>query len=481
MNDTLFPEYFIEELRQTAGILSGPLKIAGQIILRPDFEKIEASIKNDQLHLSESRALSRNRGFQNSGGQKHPSAQLVVAFFIARHFYDNCYGERGYRMLCENSSLQDFIGRLGLSSFPSRNTIHEQINALSEQTLELFHQSILSCVEESGLDDFSAVIIDSTGIKADSAWPVDSELLKKLSCKIMGKIERIHDKLSYSERKAISLKRLQNSCDNFKKLDFAISMLKGKKGARQMRRQLYTKELLPKCRKFIKRLEEILPKIKQYCSVIQSMLIDEYFSRFVDKVLMVEHRFKMAPENYDAKTARKIYSMSDDDAVFIKKGGRETVFGYRPSFAFSASGFLTAFTLETGNTSDSKAFIKCLEKSEQMTEKTPAMISVDDGYCSSENLNHAIQNGTALISFSGSKGRKLLGDDVYESENYQLARNLRSISEAGISKLKNYHNLARYTVCGIKRVRQQTLIKAIGFNLERLCQLLCQNHVKVAA
>ena len=45
MNDTLFPEYFIEELRQTAGILSGPLKIAGQIILRPDIEKIEASIK----------------------------------------------------------------------------------------------------------------------------------------------------------------------------------------------------------------------------------------------------------------------------------------------------------------------------------------------------------------------------------------------------------------------------------------------------
>ena len=241
-----------------------------------------------------------------------------------------------------------------------------------------------------------------------------------------------------------------------------------------MRRQLYTKELLPKCRKFIKRLEEILPKIKQHCSVIQSMLIDEYFSRFVDKVLMVEHRFKMAPENYDAKTARKIYSMSDDDASIHKKGGRETVFGYRPSFAFSASGFLSAFTLETGNTSDSKAFIKCLEKSEQMTEKTPAMVSVDDGYCSSENLNHAIQNGTALINQRIK--RSTLGDDIYESENYQLARNLRSISEAGISKLKNYHNLARYTVCGIKRVHNKTLIKAIGFNLERLCQLLCQNQ-----
>ena len=43
MNDTLFLEYFIVELRQTAGILGDPLKIAGQIILRPDFKKVEES------------------------------------------------------------------------------------------------------------------------------------------------------------------------------------------------------------------------------------------------------------------------------------------------------------------------------------------------------------------------------------------------------------------------------------------------------
>ena len=78
MNDTLFPEYFIEELRQTAGILSGPLKIAGQIILRPDFEKIEASIKNDQLHLSESRALSRNRGFKIAGDRNIPQRSWLL-------------------------------------------------------------------------------------------------------------------------------------------------------------------------------------------------------------------------------------------------------------------------------------------------------------------------------------------------------------------------------------------------------------------
>ena len=328
---------------------------------------------------------------------------------------------------------------------------------------------------------FSAIIIDSTAIKADSTWPVDSVLLKKLSCKIMKNIQSIHDKLPCFERRRISLKRLHNYCDDMSKLDFEISMYKGKKGAKKMRKHSYVQELLPRCRKFMARLEKILPKIKQHCGIVKALTIDDCLSRFTDKVLMVEHRFNMAPEDYDAKTARKIYSMSDDDASFIKKGGRETVFGYRPNFAFSANGFLTSFTLESGNTSDSKAFTNCLEENEKMTGQKAIMISVDDGYSSAANLGYAIEKGAELVSISGSKGKKLLGEEIYESENYQLARNIRSISEAGISKLKNYHNLERFTVCGVKRVRQETLISTIGFNLERLCQLLCQIELNLAA
>lgn len=481
INDTLFPGYFIEELQQTVGILSGPLKIAGQIILLPEFEAIKKSIEVDQLQLSKDRAATRNREFKNSNTQKHPPAELVVALFIARHFYDNCYGDRGYSMLCENNSLHQFIGRLGIGKFPSRNTIHEQISALSEKTLKLFHQAVLNCVKACGLDDFAAIIIDSTAIKADSSWPVDSELLKNLSAKTMENIQRVHDKLPCLERRKIPLKRLQNYCDDMSKLNFEISMFKGKKGAKKMRRNSYTQELLPRCRKFMARLEKVLPKIKQHCGSVTVLTIDESLSRFTDKVLMVEHRFNMAPEDYDTKTARKIYSMSDDDAAFIKKGGRETVFGYRPNFAFSANGFLTSFTLESGNTSDSKAFTNCLVENEKMTSETAMMISVDDGYSSAANLDYALEKGAELVSISGSKGKKLLGEEIYETENYQLARNIRSISEAGISKLKNYHNLERFTVCGLKRVRQETLISAIGFNLEKLCQLLCQIEISVAA
>ena len=481
INDTLFPEYFIEELQQTVGILSGPLKIAGQIILLPKFEAIKKSIEVDQLQLSNDRAATRNSEFKNSNTQKHPPAELVVALFIARHFYDNCYGDRGYSMLCENNSLHQFIGRLGIGKFPSRNTIHEQISALSEQTLKLFHQAVLNCVKACGMDDFSAVIIDSTAIKADSAWPVDSALLKSLSGKIMKNILSVHDKLSCLERRKIPLKRLHNYCDDMRKLDFEISMFKGKKGAKKMRRNSYTQELLPRCRKFMARLEQILPEIKQRCGTAKALTIDECLSRFTDKVLMVEYRFNMAPEDYDAKKARKIYSMSDDDAAFIKKGGRETVFGYRPNFAFSANGFLTSFTLDSGNTSDSKAFTNCLMENEKITGETALMVSVDDGYSSAANLDYALEKGAELVSISGSKGKKLLGEEIYETENYQLARNIRSISEAGISKLKNYHNIERFTVCGLKRVRQETLISAIGFNLEKLCQLLCQIEISVAA
>lgn len=482
MDFTLFPEFFNDKLKETAGILSGPLSIAGKILQNPDFDEIQKSIENDQRELSKSRAAARNREFKEKDTNKHPPAELVVALFIGRHFYGKCFGKRGYEMLCENSSLQQFIARLGIATFPSRSTIHEQVSMLSENSLRLFHQAILKCVKDSELDDFSAVIIDSTAVEADSAWPVDSLLLKKLSRKTMSYLNELHSSLSSIQQRQIPIQRLQNYCNELSLLDFEISMLKGKKGARKMRKKLYTEQVLVKSRKFIQRFDVIfsrLEAINTNSAVLNKLKTS--FERFVDKTLMVEHRFHIAPDQYEPKSARKIYSMSDDDASFIKKGGRETVFGYRPNFACSANGFISAFHLEKGNTSDSKAFESTLNESKNMTKTNVAMVSVDDGYTSLQGLNNVIDQGCAIVSFSGSKGKKLLGEEIYNSEQYKEARNLRSISEAVISKLKNSHELDRFRVCGLKRVRQETFIAVIGFNLERFCQLLSQNQIQKAA
>ena len=482
MEYTLFPGFCLEKLQEAAGILEGPLEIAATILQNAQFSEIRTSIENDQKTKSLERAQKRGLEFRNGKTKSHMKPELVVAFFIARNFYNDCYGSRGYQLMCENSSLQKFIAKMGLVSFPKKNTIHDQISLLSERSFFLFNKATLNCVQQEGLDDFSALIIDSTAVEADSSWPVDSEILKKLCSKFMKYLEEIHQDLPSLVKRKIPIQRLQNYCRNLAELDFEISYLKGRKGARSMRKKLYVHEVIARSRKFIERFEVILKRIKQLPQSFSTIdAIQETASRFLDKLLMVEHRFGVAPQDYDDKTARKIYSMSDDDASFIKKGGRETIFGYRPSFSCSAMGFISSFTLEAGNTNDSKAFSKCLERNKEATGVYPSMISVDDGYSSIKNLNLAIDQEASLISISGSKGKKILGTELYDSQQYKLARNIRSISEGTISKLKNYHGLKRFRVCGIKRVRQETFIAVIGFNLERLCQLLSQNVLKVAA
>ena len=91
MQYTLFPEHFLQELQQTAGILDGPLRIAGQILQSAEFLEIKKSIEQDQRKLSEKRAAKRNREFKGIKSKEHLPVELVLALFIARHFYDNCF------------------------------------------------------------------------------------------------------------------------------------------------------------------------------------------------------------------------------------------------------------------------------------------------------------------------------------------------------------------------------------------------------
>mgnify|MGYP000628030779 CR=1 FL=1 len=481
MNDTLFPEYFRQELKKCVGILAGPLQIIGKILLDASSHELKRAVRKDQEAVSIQRAKDRNREYSGLGSQKHMRVELVIAFCVARNFYPNIFGTRGFSLMLESDSLKEYLASLGVSSFPSKNAIHDQVTGISESTLTLLNNLILKHVQQSGLDDLSALIIDSTAVEADSAWPVDSNLLKKIALKVLKLLVKFHSSLPVRIQRTIPIKRLQNQQKKLSELDFEISNLKGKKGAPKMRAAMYLK-VLEYCQSFISRYEVIFPKLeKQGMSVVFGQRISEAFNLFYDKYLMVADRFKIAPVEYDKKTARKVYSLADDQAAFIKKGGRETIFGYRPNFGCSMYGFITGFTLEEGNSNDAKSFPNVLRKHIQSTGDSPGLISVDDGYSSAENLDLAIELGVAVMSVSGSKGKRLLGDDLYGSDEYRRARHLRSKSEGVISKLKNTHFMNRFRVCGTKRIRQELLISIIGYNLERLMQLLCPHEEVLAA
>ena len=480
MQHTLFPEIYRSELAECVGFLAAPLLILNNILHSDGREAIITAIKRDQEEQSKARALLRDQIYKGGGVNRHMNPELVLLFLTSRAFYPDCYGERGYQLLLESESIKNFLANRAISTFPSQSTVHEQVTAVSETTLVLLNQSVLSYAKELKCDDMSAAIIDSTAIEANSAWPVDSSLLKRLAAKLSSRLSRAHAKMSVRSQRSCSLSQLLKNCDKLAGLDFYISNLKGKRGAPKKRSDAYH-EILNRCDSIIQRVKIVISKLLPFMDLVEKELFNQTFKMFQNKVLSVSYRFDRAPDSYDPKTSPKVNSIGDNEAVFIKKGGRETVFGYRPSFSFSINGFMVCHTIELGNTSDSKAFNEVLKEHEEMAKTKPAFISVDDGYCAAANLDEAITQGASVISFSGSKGKKLLGATLYDSEQYRLARHIRSASEAGISQIKNTYRFKRFSVCGIDRIRQEMGICMFGYNISRIVALIMRREETIAA
>ena len=126
----------------------------------------------------------------------------------------------------------------------------------------------------------------------------------------------------------------------------------------------------------------------------------------------------------------EIYSVSDRSARFIKKGGRQTVFGYKIQLGRSANGFITSVLVPEGNAADSELLLLMVLDHLQRTGVIPNLVSTDDAYASAKGRNDVIKLGINYVSISGSKGKKLIPEEDWTSEIYSQARSDRSAVES---------------------------------------------------
>jgi hypothetical protein len=101
----------------------------------------------------------------------------------------------------------------------------------------------------------------------------------------------------------------------------------------------------------------------------------------------------------------------------------------------------------------------------------PHLGSFDDGYSSSAGLNELKQLGLRDVSFSGAKGKKLLGDEQWERDVLKEAQRNRSAVESLIFCLKHCHEFGELRRRGIEAVRDELTGKAIVYNLCRIIML----------
>ena len=413
-------------------------------------------------------------------GRPRMPAIVVLVLLLVRGWLGGPKSTQFQLILKESITLRRFFDAHQIN-VPGASTIADNINAVREPTLKLVLRSQLNCIREEGLDSFEDFIADSTAVSANSVYPTDSNLLAALAMRMTGLFDRLKRlKLGlpdWTQRDAA--KRAKEVAEEIELHAKCISLLSGKKNAATDRKALYAKiytrvgRLIRVFKPILATASEALMKISLPPSKAHAVqdLIDRSQEDLecLDKISAYSRervfRDKQAP------ASEKVVSISDDAASIIKKGGRDHVLGYRNQIGFSGRGFATAHITPEGNASDSGQLQNLLDENERNTCVVPKRVSLDDGYTNSKVRACYLakhEGKVDVFSFAGSKGRKAIGEETYESAEYKKARSDRSAAESRIFTLKFNHGYGDVMRRGIDAVRHEQLTKALSYNVRRM-------------
>lgn len=404
------------------------------------------------------------------GGRPRMSPEMVLALLVISHYFHSVYSAEAAERLLDSMSVHRLLLEHGLR-MPGLRTIGDNVNLLSEQTLQLILRCQLQLALLEGLDDFDEICADSTSCAANTRHPTDSGLMYRL----LERVGRNGQELAKFGLPAFREFHTGEWLGTLKSLDFSINVAKTAKE----RKKLYRKYLKTSAKLIVRFGEEAgrvcgLPQTA-LLDPIRRMRLDRLWERTVSDLADVCHIHVRCEERVlegrKLKGTHRVLSTADRAASWIAKGDRVPVVGYKPQIARSPNGLVTALLVPEGNAADAAMLMPLARASIANTGVTPPAGSFDDGYTSAENLLRLNELGIADVSFSGAKGLKLLGEEVYNGETLKELRRNRSAVESLMFCLKHCHEFGQLRRRGMEAVRAELTGKTIVYNLCRIIML----------
>ncbi len=439
-----------------------------ELISKTDTEKSNSKLKREDLTLET--------------GSPRMQPIIVFLFFIFRCYYGSFCKKKEIDRLFDSMTVYNWFLKYGVSRIPSVSAILQNVNKISNETREKIFTLQCDLAYDENLDDFETSIMDSTSVAANTSFPTDVSILRKL-------LKRSYHNLKTTCKILLiplPTKYFDGWFEELNSLVFEIEMgkLKGKDKKRK------AKELLEISRKIQKRLSDEQKRLQLLYSKKLPGFLPSQQKKIEKKwaginkdlemsISVAEYTSTHLIEGEKTKSKDKILSVSDDNVGFIIKGSlRSAVIGYKPQLVRSGNGIITAMNLTEGNVPDSVAFKPTLKEDFERTKKVSRLVNTDDGYTSKANFEWAQETNIEILSCNGINGRKLTSDEDWESTEYMIARSDRSTVEGLISTLKLVYNFGKVCRRGIENVRAEMLEKVIAYNFYRI-QLLRKRKHKV--
>jgi hypothetical protein len=401
-----------------------------------------------------------------------PRIPAYVAFiFLACRGYAGGESSRPYQDLVQESlSITLMLQRYNMK-MPAESTLNENLNAVRNRTRRMIHQRQMEYALVEELDDFAEMSLDSSAVLANTAWPTDSTIILKL-------IDRIWRTGSDLERYGTENFRRHWTEQWLKKMrreNLCILMANSRRERASHYRQFYG--FAERAIKHLEGERQVLegraephsmrPGLRRRFRETRRMLRRDLESAR----RMVELSRRRIEEGEQVPADQKVLSVADPDAAFIKKGQREPAIGYRPQVARSRNGLIGYLHVPEGNAADAPQLVGAVEGWAQSTGRVPDLVNTDDGYTSREGRDRLEEMGVETVSFSGSKGRRLLGEWEWWDEERMRARQERPAVESLMFTLKYCYRFGRLSRRGIEAVRAELWEDVLAYNFFRIVQL----------
>ena len=398
--------------------------------------------------------------------------EFLLYLIVLRGCYGSITTKEVIEIIKDSKTIEHIMHYYKCKSLAS-NTIRENLNMITPETLDFISKCQMQLIYEEGLDDFNKVIMDSTDVKGNTAYPTDITILDKL-------FKRITKNFEHLKRFGIGSAENKSPEKKLKEMSSLVTAIGLSLGSKE-------KKVISERKKNVKKLQRVSTKLIIFYLEKQSNLQEEWgnidlppnkrrtldalWYQIEQDLAMVEYVLQytllLLQKKGNLPNNDKLLSISDPDVGYIQKGGRVAVIGYKPQIARSGNGFICAHLTPCGNRSDASMFTPLLEKVIENTKIVPKLVSTDDGYTSKENLSNALKLGVQTVSFSGSKGKKIT-EDFWDSTVCKYARNKRSAVESGMFTLKFNHKFGRLARRGIRAVTQEHYEKILAYNFMQI-------------
>jgi len=400
-------------------------------------------------------------------GRPRLTADAVYMFLLLRGFLGSLSTKQSRRFLRESMSLYDWLQRRGLA-MPAVSTILDNLNVITHATRELIFDRQIARVLGEELDDFKALTIDSTSVKANSSWPTDAKILTGL----LTRVDRLGQKLAVFGLENFRQGWVPRWLEEMDKLEFQICLVAGKANSKGKLTKRY-RQLLRRGRKAADALTVEFARLEQSLQiealapsrrVLTQRLIDQIRTDLSDAARVIEYASDRVFHEKKRPSTEKVLSLSDGSAAYIKKGSRNPVIGYKPQLVRSQNGFVTSLLVPEGNAADSIKLVPAIGDSITRTGVVAELVSTDDGYASANGRDELLGMGVKAISISGAKGKKLTALEDWHSETYRDARRCRSAVESLMFTIKDGFAFGELGRRGIDAVRDELLEKVLAYN-----------------